>query len=87
MSCRSTKPLDLQRLEAGGPLWFVLVNPRFEAPTAEMRAVLPREVPMALQIHNAAMGGSLVRFGIFASRDSVSVQRRLRSALTWTALW
>ncbi len=26
-----------------------------------MRAVLPREVPMASQIHNAAMGGCLVR--------------------------
>ena len=60
--CRSTKPLDLQRLQAGGPLWFVLVNPRFEAPTAEMRAVLPTEVPMSSQIHNAAMGGSLVRW-------------------------
>jgi homoserine kinase len=26
------------------PLWFVLVNPKFEAPTKEMRAVLPKEV-------------------------------------------
>lgn len=58
---RSTKPLDLERLESGGPIWFVLVNPKFEAPTAEMRAVLPKMVPMASQIHNAAMGGSLVR--------------------------
>lgn len=57
---RSTKPLDLERLESGGPIWFVLVNPKFEAPTAEMRAVLPKMVPMASQIHNAAMGGSLV---------------------------
>jgi homoserine kinase len=29
-----------------GDLWFVLVNPRFEAPTAEMRAALRKEVPM-----------------------------------------
>lgn len=57
---RSTKPLDLERLESGGPLWFVLVNPKFEAPTAEMRAVLPKMIPMASQIHNAAMGGSLI---------------------------
>jgi len=58
---RSAKPLDLQRLEyAGGDLWFALVNPLFEAPTAEMRAALPKEVPMASQIHNAAMGGTLV---------------------------
>ena len=63
---RSTKPLDLQRLESGGPLWFALVNPKFEAPTAEMRAVLPKDVPMSSQIHNAAMGGSLVRFVIRA---------------------
>ena len=62
---RSTKPLDLERLESGGPLWFVLVNPKFEAPTAEMRAVLPKEVPMASQIHNAAMGASLVRSILF----------------------
>jgi homoserine kinase len=26
------------------PLWFVLVNPKFEAPTKEMRAVLPQQV-------------------------------------------
>jgi homoserine kinase len=26
------------------PLWFVLVNPKFEAPTKEMRAALPQEV-------------------------------------------
>ena len=62
LPCRSAKPLDLQRLEyAGGDLWFALVNPLFEAPTAEMRAALPLQVPMASQIHNAAMGGTLVR--------------------------
>lgn len=43
---RSCDPLDLQRLPFAGDLWFVLVNPRFEAPTAEMRAVLPKEIPM-----------------------------------------
>ena len=43
---RSCDPLDLQRLPFAGDLWFVLVNPRFEAPTAEMRAVLRKEVPM-----------------------------------------
>lgn len=58
---RSAKPLDVQRLEfKGGALWFALVNPLFEAPTAEMRAALPKTVPMASQIHNAAMGGTLV---------------------------
>ncbi|KAI3426437.1 hypothetical protein D9Q98_008805 [Chlorella vulgaris] len=57
---RSCEPLDLQRLAFAGELWFVLVNPRFEAPTAEMRAVLPKEVPMKQVINNCAMGGSLV---------------------------
>ncbi len=36
-------------------------EPLFEASTAEMRAALPKTVPMSSQIHNAAMGGSLVR--------------------------
>lgn len=57
---RSCDPLDLQRLPFAGDLWFVLVNPRFEAPTAEMRAVLPKEIPMKQVINNCAMGGSLV---------------------------
>lgn len=38
----------------------MLVNPVFEAPTAEMRAVLPASVPMASAVRNCAMGGSLV---------------------------
>lgn len=51
----------MQRLQfAGGDLWFALVNPLFEAPTAEMRAALPQQVSMAAEIHNAAMGGTLV---------------------------
>lgn len=57
---RSCDPLDIQRLPFDGDLWFVLVNPRFEAPTAEMRAVLPKEIPMKQVINNCAMGGSLV---------------------------
>ena len=83
--CRSTRPLDLQRLEAGGPLWFVLVNPRFEAPTVEMRAVLPREVPMAAQIHNAAMGGSLVRPGCLGPWKPSSARGLIIVAVTWIA--
>ncbi|GAB4817259.1 hypothetical protein N2152v2_004305 [Parachlorella kessleri] len=57
---RSCDPLDLQRLAFDGDLWFVLVNPCFEAPTAEMRAVLPKEIPMKQVINNCSMGGSLV---------------------------
>lgn len=59
--CRGLQPLDLQQLLfAKGDLFFVLVNPKFEAPTAEMRAVLPKMVPMTAAIHNSSMGGSLV---------------------------
>lgn len=59
---RGLKPLDIQQLLfAKGDLYFVLVNPKFEAPTAEMRAVLPPMVPMVAAINNSAMGGSLVR--------------------------
>lgn len=61
LSCRSLQPLDLQQLLfAKGDLYFVLVNPKFEAPTAEMRAVLPKMVPMTSAIHNSSMGASLV---------------------------
>ena len=57
---RSLEPLDLKRLPFDGDLWFVLVNPKFEAPTAEMRAVLPKLVPMKSLVNNCAMGASLV---------------------------
>lgn len=44
-SCSPGKPLELLQLPfSGKDLFFVLVNPVFEAPTAEMRAVLPKEV-------------------------------------------
>lgn len=47
---RSCDPLQLLPLPFGGdpnnarPLYFALVNPKFEAPTKEMRAVLPDQV-------------------------------------------
>ncbi len=58
---RSCNPLDIQQLTFPGDLWFVMVNPVYEAPTAEMRAVLPKQVAMSSAVHNCAMGGSLVR--------------------------
>jgi len=59
--CVQGEPLDLQALTyKGSDLTFVLVNPKFEAPTAEMRAVLPKEVPMSKVINNCAMGATLV---------------------------
>ena len=61
--CRSTDPLDLLRLEgkAAPELRFVLVNPVFEAPTREMRVVLPEFVPFKQMLSNSVAGGSLVR--------------------------
>ncbi|GMH39582.1 hypothetical protein BSKO_07480 [Bryopsis sp. KO-2023] len=56
----STDPLELHRLSFPGDLWFTLVTPKFEAPTAQMRAVLPTEIPMADFINNSSMGGALV---------------------------
>jgi homoserine kinase len=65
---RSCDPLDLQALTYGSDdLFFVLVNPKFEAPTAEMRAVLPKEVPMASVVNNSSMGATLVA-GILEGR-------------------
>jgi homoserine kinase len=60
------QPLELLRLPLGAAaadLWFVLVNPKFEAPTSEMRAVLPKEVSFKSMINNCCMGGALVRGG------------------------
>lgn len=59
--CRSCEPLDLESLAfPGDDLWFVLVNPLFEAPTAAMRAALRKEVPMGELTRNCAAGASLV---------------------------
>lgn len=60
-SCKPGHPVELLRLPfSRDDLYFVLVNPVFEAPTAEMRAVLPKEVPMKSMINNCCQGGSLV---------------------------
>jgi len=60
-SCTPGKPVELLQLPfSNDNLWFVLVNPVFEAPTAEMRAVLPKQVPMKSMINNCCQGGSLV---------------------------
>ena len=74
---RSCDPLDLQRFTFDGDLWFVLVNPVFEAPTAEMRAVLPKLVPMQSLVNNCAMGASLVA-GILTG-DAILIGKALDS--------
>ena len=62
-TCRSADPLDLVKLPFQGDCKFVLVTPKFEAPTREMRAALPAEVPFESMISNNIAGGSLVRLG------------------------
>lgn len=60
-SCKKGQPVELLQLPfTREDLYFVLVNPKFEAPTAKMRAALPKEVPMASMINNACQGGALV---------------------------
>ncbi|KAL6758485.1 GHMP kinase [Haematococcus lacustris] len=62
-SCTPGVPIELLPLAlapAASELYFVLVNPVFEAPTAEMRAVLPKQVSMSAMINNCCQGGSLV---------------------------
>lgn len=54
----SSSPSSLRRSPT--PLKFVLVNPKFEAPTAKMRAALPKTIPVSQLVHNAANGAALV---------------------------
>jgi hypothetical protein len=60
---RSAEPLDLLPLpfNSADDLFFVLVNPKCEAPTRQMRAALPEQVPFRSMISNSVAGGSLVR--------------------------
>lgn len=67
---RSCDPLELFRLPYGAAappgspappaLHFALVNPLFEAPTKQMRAALPQDVPFRSMVHNCTQGGALV---------------------------
>ncbi|PNW86328.1 hypothetical protein CHLRE_02g082200v5 [Chlamydomonas reinhardtii] len=61
-SCKPGEPVELLQLPFPNPerLHFVLVNRKFEAPTAQMRAVLPKETPMKSMINNCCQGGALV---------------------------
>ncbi|KAF3662218.1 Homoserine kinase [Capsicum annuum] len=59
---RSYDPLELIPLKFpyDKDLFFVLVNPEFEAPTKKMRAALPPEVTMSHHIWNCSQAGALV---------------------------
>ncbi|XP_057794215.1 homoserine kinase-like [Salvia miltiorrhiza] len=59
---RSYEPLELMQLKfpQEKSLYFVLVNPEFEAPTKKMRAALPPEVSMSNHVWNCSQAGALV---------------------------
>lgn len=59
---RSYDPLELIELKFPDDkdLFFVLVNPDFEAPTKKMRAALSAEVSMSHHVWNCSQAGALV---------------------------
>ncbi|CAK9162956.1 unnamed protein product [Ilex paraguariensis] len=59
---RSYDPLELMQLKFPEEkyLFFVLVNPEFEAPTKKMRAALPAEITMSHHVWNCSQAGALV---------------------------
>lgn len=57
---RSMDPLDLVRLPVPRELHVVLARPDQRMRTADARAVLPRDVPRATALHQAAQVGALV---------------------------
>lgn len=57
---RSLAPLDLVRLPVPEELFVVLVRPDQRMRTAEARAVLPREVPRAVAVYQAAQVAAMV---------------------------
>ncbi|KVH27466.1 homoserine kinase [Cynara cardunculus var. scolymus] len=84
---RSYDPLELIPLKfpVEKNLWFVLVNPEFEAPTKKMRAALPTEITMSHHIWNSSQAGALVAavlqgdligFGKALSADKIVEPRR-----------
>ena len=57
---RSCDPLEYYRLAFPGETHFVLVNPKFEAPTKEMRAALSSTVTREAWVRRAAAALSAV---------------------------
>ena len=64
---RSMDPLDLVQLPVPADLHIVLAKPEQRMRTAEARAVLPREVPRAVALHQAAQVAAMV--AAFALED------------------
>jgi homoserine kinase len=57
---RSMDPLDLVQLPVPAELYVVLARPEQRMRTADARAVLPREIPRAVALHQAAQVGAMV---------------------------
>jgi len=57
---RSMDPLEVVRLPVPEALCIVLAHPHMELRTAEARAALPAQVPMATVLHQAAQVAALV---------------------------
>lgn len=57
---RAMDPLDLVQLPVPAELYVVLARPEQRMRTADARAVLPREIPRAVALHQAAQVGALV---------------------------
>jgi homoserine kinase len=57
---RAMDPLDLVRLPVPDQLFVVLVRPDQRLRTADARAVLPKEVPRAVALHQAAQVAAIV---------------------------
>jgi len=57
---RSMDPLEVVRLPVPEALYIVLAHPHMELRTAEARAALPAQVPMATVLHQAAQVAALV---------------------------
>ncbi|CAM8910946.1 hypothetical protein QQ045_032041 [Rhodiola kirilowii] len=78
---RSYEPLQLRSLKFPDDkdLFFVLVNPEFEAPTKKMRAVLPKEVGMSHMVWNCsqalALGAAVVQGDVAELGSAMSADR------------
>jgi homoserine kinase len=72
---RSLEPLDLVRLPVPDELWVVVARPDQRLRTADARSVLPREIPRAVALHQAAQVGALI--AALASSDYALLGRAI----------
>jgi homoserine kinase len=75
---RSADPLDVVRLEHP-PLWAALLHPQIEIRTAEARAMLPTQVPLADAVRNWSNLGAFV--AALASGDLELLSRSMEDCI------